>query len=345
MNRAHLVLIAVLTVMACGEDKTPVVPTGPAPNPQPALLSVVIEGPPSVGPRETAQVRAMARFADGSERDVTADARWTTSRSTVATVDAGVITGQALGRAQIRATYQSRSAGLPIVIKPQGTFVLNGTVTEPGSVNIGMATVAVLGTPLYQVSTDNLGFYELFGVSGPLTLRVSRPGYLDETRTLTVTQDQKFDVQIRPITAPTNVTGTYRVTLTISPSCSIVPNDQKTRTYDATIGQDSAKVNVQLGDAKFLAGPDGEKSRLNGTVFGSTVTFVWGEGSAYYYYYNDYYVQELLPGGQILGIWGRLVAPVAQTLSGNLVGGFSFREGNRTGTCSAADNRVVFTRK
>ena len=139
------------------------------------------------------------------------------------------------------------------MIKPEGTFVLSGNITEPGPVNIGMATVAVLGGPLNQVTANSFGFYELFGVSGTLTLRVSKPGYRDETRTLTVTQDQTLDVQIRPISAPTNVAGIYSVTLTISPSCSIVPDDQKTRTYTATIGQDMARLDVQLGDANFVA--------------------------------------------------------------------------------------------
>ena len=165
-----------------------------------------------------------------------------------------------------------------MVIIPEGTFILNGTITGPGPVNIGMATVAVLGGPLNQVTADRFGFYELFGVLGTLTLRVSKPGYRDETRTLTVTEDQTFDVRIRPISATICVAGTYGVTLTISPSCSIVPNDQKTRTYTATIGQDMARVNVQLGDAKFVVVSGGEKNSFTGSVLGSTVTFDWGEG-------------------------------------------------------------------
>ena len=347
MNRAYLVSIAVLIAAACeGDTKLPG-PTTPTPTPEPSLASLVIQGPLTVGPRQTAQLKAVARFSDGSERDVTPDARWTSSQAAIATVDAGVIMGQALGRAQIRATYVSRSASLSMVIKPEGTFVLAGNITEPGPVNIGMATVAVLGGTLNQVTANSQGFYELFGVSGTLSLRVSKPGYRDETRTLSVTQDQTFDVQIRPISSPTRVAGTYSVILTISPSCSIVPDDQKTRTYTATIAQDMARVTVQLGDAKFVAESGREKNSFNGTVFGSTVTFDWGDGSFYYYYYNLYHVQEILPGGQILGIWGKLVAPAAPTISGNLVGGFSFRAGTggRTSTCSATDNTVVFTRR
>ena len=84
-------------------------------------------------------MKAVARFTDGSERDVTAEARWTSSQPQIATVDAGVITGQALGRTRIRATYMSRDASLTIVVKPEGTFILSGDITEPGPVSIGMA--------------------------------------------------------------------------------------------------------------------------------------------------------------------------------------------------------------
>ena len=185
-----------------------------------------------------AQVRAVARFTDGTERDVRADATWTSTQPQIATVDAGVITGRALGRTVIRATYMSRGASLTIVVKPEGTFILSGNIIEPGPVSVGSATVTVLGGPLNQVTANSFGFYEVFGVSGTVTLRVSKPGYLDETRTLTVTQDQRLDLQIRPISGPTPVAGIYRMTLTISPSCSIVPDDQKTRTYTAAIGQD-----------------------------------------------------------------------------------------------------------
>lgn len=351
MNRAYLAVICVLITVSCGGDKTPFVlrdptPTTPTPTPtaNAVLSTVVIQGPaPTVGPGQTAQVKAVARFSDGSERDVSPDATWTSSQPQIATVDGGMIKGQALGRTVIRAGYMSRSVSLTIVVQPEGTFIVSGNITEPGSVAVGTATVAVLGGPPNSVATNSVGFYELFGASGTVTLRVNSPGYLDETRTLTVTQNQRLNVEIRPIMGPTPVVGTYRMTLTISPSCSIVPDDQKTRMYTATIGQDGARLTIQLSDANFVRDSRVEKSSFSGRVSGSTVTFDLGSG-----YYVSYYganVQETLPGGQILGIWGTMAAPAAQTISGNLVGGFTFREGNRTRGCSAPDNRVVFTRK
>ena len=70
------------------------------------------------------------------------------------------------------------------------------------------------------------------------------------------------------------------------------------------------------------------QNSFNGRVVGSTVTFDWGDGYAAFYY-GTTSVSEILPGGQILGIWGTMVASAApQTISGTLVGGFTFREGN-----------------
>jgi hypothetical protein len=140
------------------------------------------------------------------------------------------------------------------------------------------------------------------------------------------------------------VAGIYPLTLTISPSCAIVPNDQKTRTYTAAIGQNEALLRIELGDANFVTSGGRARNAFSGRVFGNMVTFDWGNGYYAFYYGAD--VQEILPGGQILGIWGSMTTSAsAQTIAGTLVGGFTFREGNSTRGCSAADTQVVFTRK
>src|SRR5207245_7672713 len=125
----------------------------------PVLTSFLIQGPPpTVGPGQMVQVKAVARYTDGSERDVGAEATWISTQPQIATVNAGVITGQALGRTLIRATYMSRGASLTIVVKPASTFILSGNITEPGPVNVGSATVTVLGGPLNQVTANSFRF-------------------------------------------------------------------------------------------------------------------------------------------------------------------------------------------
>ena len=341
MKRACLVL-AVLVMVSCDGDKpSPLV--GPAPVTA-ILSSVLFQGPdpPTVGPGESARLKAIGRYSDGSEKDVSADATWTSSQTRIATVAAGVITGQALGRVTISARFESRTASLRVVIQPAGTFILSGNITEPGPINVGSATIAVGSN---QVTSNTGGFYELFGVSGTVSVRAGKPGYFDETRALTVTENQRLDLQIRPVLAPTSIAGNYRVTLTISSACASIPAEHKTRTYTAAIEQSSARVRVQLRDANFGANSRGEaKNVFEGKVIGNTVTFEWGTGSNYYYYYDDLAILEVLSSTQTLGIWGRMEAQVAPTISGNLVGGFFLREGNRTSRCSDSNNTVVFTR-
>ena len=352
MNRACLV-VAVLITVSCEGDRpsplprSPTGPTGPMEPPAPRAPVItdfaVQELPPRIGPGESARVQAIARFSDGSERDVAAEATWTSTQPTIATVEAGVVTGRALGRVTIQARYESRTSTLEMVIQPAGTFSLFGLITEPGPVTVDAATVALEESP-NQVTSDRYGHFELFGVSGRVTVRASKPGYRDDRRRLTVTEDQGLELQIRPLMAPTSIAGNYRVTLAISPSCAIVPDDQKARTYTAVIEQTGAFIQIRLGDANF--GVDQPRNTFQGKVTGSTVTFEWGE-PYYYYYYHYGGIQEILPGGQILTIFGQMQTQSAQTMSGNLVGMFSLRENNnrtRTRTCSTSDSTVVFTR-
>jgi Carboxypeptidase regulatory-like domain len=348
MKPASLAALSLVLTMACGGDSTVRPPTTPT-STNPTLVSFSVQGPSTVPPGRTAQAKAVARFSDGSERDVTAEARWTATSNKVAIGAAGMLTGLALGRTTIRATYMFRDASLTIIVEPDGTFILRGNVTEPGNVAVEDAAVEVLSGPSSQVTTNYVGFYELFGVSGTFNLRVSKQGYVDETRTLTVTQDQTQDVQIRPRSQPAAVAGIYSVTLTASPSCSKLPAEAQTRTYTADVAQDVARLLITLRDASFVTDQHGLRNTFTGKVFGNTVTFSIG-GGGYYYYYSfggPGRVQELLSGGQTLGIWGTMTAPaIPQSISGTLTGGLTLNQGTRfIAACSASDNQVVFTRK
>ncbi len=355
MTRTRFAALFVLFTMACDGDRP--VPTAPSLTTTPVLVNLTVQGPSSIPPGETVSLKAVARYSDGAERDVTSEATWASTQQAVATVSAGTVTGVALGRTLIRVEYSApsadglrverRGASLLIVVKPDGTFILSGTVTEPVGVTVGNATVEVIDGPSNRVTTNSSGFYELFGVSGTFTLRASKQGYLDETRALTVSQDQRVDLQIKPLSPPATVTGRYAVTFTASSSCTSLPGDAKLRTYRAEIVQDVARLLVTLHDAEFIHDPrQGWRNKFSGKVFGDTVTFDTGAEDYYYYYYGAP-IQEVLASDQVLGIWGIMTAPATpQTISGTLAGGFSIKQGGRsTSSCSAKDHQVVFTRK
>ena len=72
---------------------------------------------PAIG--ATAQFTATATMADGSTQDVTNQAAWSSSDSSIATVSSsGMVTGVAAGSVTVAATYQSVSASDAIVLAP-----------------------------------------------------------------------------------------------------------------------------------------------------------------------------------------------------------------------------------
>jgi hypothetical protein len=341
MNRhAWIAAAGIFIAVACHKDKA-APPTSPSPSASLATLSFQAPQLTSVAPGKTAQMAAIARYSDGTEREVTNDASWTSSQPQIATVSKGAVTGLALGQTQIRANYQSRSVSFTIVVKPEGTFVVSGVITEPGGIRVQGATLTVvggIGGAPYQVVSPS-GSYQLFGVAGTVTMRVSKDGYLDQNLTLNVTQDQKLDLELRQIVPPVSVGGTYRMTLTISPSCSVIPDDLKTRIYTATITQDSARLTIRLSDANLPA----SNNTFTGTVFGSTVTF--DLGSDYYLSYYGAVVQEILPQAT-LGVWGKVVTPASpQIISGTLVGGFTYGASRSNSVCPSNNSKVVLTPK
>ena len=235
MKRASLIAVSFLLTLACDGDKAPTTPQPPF-VPAATTVSFAVSPPiQTIPPGQTARLTATAHYSDGSTRDVTSQASWTSSQVRVATVSAGAVTGVALGRTMIRANFERFSTAMTIVIQPDGTFILKGKVTEPGGVVVGSAAVEVISGPPNQAITNSIGDYELFGMAGTFILRVGKTGYFDERRTVTMSGDQSLAVEITPRSAPAGVAGTYRVTFTASPSCTTLPAELKTRTYTARI--------------------------------------------------------------------------------------------------------------
>ena len=341
MNRASLIAISFFFMLACGGDKVSSVAPAPvviAPTSLSVSVSPVIQ---TIPPGQTARLIATARYSDGSTKDVTSQAIWTSSQTNVATVSAGAVTGVSLGRTVIRVNFERWSSSETIVIEPDGTFILKGTVTEPTGVGVDGASVEVISGPPNQVMTDSFGSYELFGVAGTFVLRMGKTGYFDERRTVTMSADRFLFVELTPRFAPAGVAGTYQVTFTASASCMILAAEQKTRSYTAQIDQDAARLLITLSGASFFA----RQNTFSGKVIGDTVTFYLGDGRTHHDSIGGA-IEELLSNGQIVGIFGTMTAPATpQSISGTLVGGFTLKTGNQITSCSAVDNQVVFTRR
>src|SRR5262245_23051851 len=106
-----VVIAGATTGFACSHG-----PTAPPAAPR----GVAVRGAaPAIG--WTTQFVATATLADGSSRDVTADAAWTSSSTAVVTVSTdGVVTGIDPGEADVRVTYQGLSGSVHVAIgRPQ----------------------------------------------------------------------------------------------------------------------------------------------------------------------------------------------------------------------------------
>ena len=168
----------VLTVAAVFASATRCGDTPMPPSPVPLRATALrIEGVSDLkSAGEQTRLTARAAFNDGSERDVTTLASWTSSDAAVATIaPGGLVTATGLGVTDIRATYLVVRATLSLVVSPVPTYSAGGWVRSPGSSGVQGVLVSepVSGR---STLTINSGEYRLIGLVGPRLL-FEKDGY------------------------------------------------------------------------------------------------------------------------------------------------------------------------
>jgi hypothetical protein len=137
---------------------------------------------------DTSQLTAMASLSDGTTKDVTADARWGTSRAAVITIGTpGEARVAAFGVAYVTANYSAKFASAMITATPVGTFALYGRVREPGGGSLPGARVTETTTHR-SFTTDSNGEFS-FGELPQLqaNLIAEKDGYEPAPLTATFT--------------------------------------------------------------------------------------------------------------------------------------------------------------
>ena len=111
--RVICTLAMLAAALACGKKSSNPL----APSAEPTLQSVDIVGKTDYVVGETLQLRALARYSDGTQQDVTAQAQWSDFGSGAISVSAsGLLEALAVGRCGVLATYQNVSGKLAVKV-------------------------------------------------------------------------------------------------------------------------------------------------------------------------------------------------------------------------------------
>lgn len=216
MRLAAYVRLATLTpffisLLACSgspDRKLADTPTSPAPV-APTAVSVSVTGsaPPVGG---SSSFAAAATLSDGTVRNVTNEANWKSSNTSVVTVNGdGTVSASAAGEADISATYQEKTGVTHLAIKPakRTTFTLGGTIIDGLSLgvlpNVGVRIVDGANAGK-SATTNGAGDYSIADVApGSMTVIAGPTSYHPEaTRGVVVADDTRLDIYMARMPPP-----------------------------------------------------------------------------------------------------------------------------------------------
>ena len=178
-----LMLILIGVLVACGGKGQPAsnaTSSGSGTPPSPTLAAILVSpGAASIAPGGDQQFTATGIYSDGSSRDLTSAAQWSTSDSTVASIASGMASG--LGNGTVTVTAIAPSAPF------KGTATLTVTNPNPGA-TLQSITVSP-ANPIIPVNTTQqftaTGSYS-DGSSRDLTTRVTWSSSSTATATIDV---------------------------------------------------------------------------------------------------------------------------------------------------------------
>jgi hypothetical protein len=245
------------------------------------------------------------------------------------------------------------SQDLTVLVLEPGTFRISGTVTEArgGPLSAAIEIVSGRGTGLH--TTTARGQYALYGVAGDVQLRASADGFETQVHRTVVTDQTTNDFDLKPLVTPTDISGSWILTLSASPSCrAALPEVAWKREFDAGIAQQGTQFQITLTSPTTYDN-GGVHARV-GRIFGQALSFlIEGNEDEGTYIYPDF--ADRLSPTQWVAILGTVQGTVTgseirTTLDGNL----DYYESLATATifavppialCRAKDSGMVFRRR
>ena len=344
------VTLAVAFVAACGGSTTTTQPSPPTPAASPTgatLTDLRVDGPASVPPGGSAQYTATATYSDGSSRNVTADAKWTSTNDSVLSVTpAGGMTTHVTGFADVVATLGTRSHSREVVVVPEGRYLVKAFASEDQvTAMIYGVRVEVVSGPAagLAATTDWDGLALLVGVPTDAQLRFTKDGYDPAVQSVHVSNNwAEVRVQMLSSAARPSLPGGYQLTISSAPCAdgTVLPEQVRTRVYGARIWNAGARVMVELDAANFalqfcpICG-ETRGNRFTGQAEVLDARFTLEDYAAPFDWNAGVYpnVVERLPDGRLLVIAGHaIVAPTGSGFAGTLDGSIAVFDSLNIGT-------------
>ncbi len=313
MRTRHL-LAFVAAVAVCGlttscdEAHSPETPLTPTP---PTLITrLELSGPGTFAPGQTPVFTLVAFVNDGTQQDVTATAQWTSNNaSVVGTLGQGRYRANAMGDTQINARYGAFNASREVIVVPTGTFRVIGRVVEspeesfwvPGA-HVQVRDSSGNGP---AADADALGYFRLYGVKPDTEFVVSRTGYLDSVRHVTIDNHSTVNVAISLAGPRAQIVGAYTVTLDLTGCRDGFRQDYAHRVYTAVVQQSGANVEVRFTEPAFAVNSANRGNLMQGRVDPTGLYLTADAGGYYYYGPGDFpFLVEVLPDGSRLVVSG-----------------------------------------
>ena len=258
-----------------------------------------IVGPASIAPGLSAQYSLIQIMSNGSSRPA-AGAIWSSSQPALLQVSATGLAnaqsnqrGEATLQAELTDTASAgvRRASREILVLPDGTFRVVGTVTEEDATNIPIAGARVeaaadteQSSPIATFATAGPdGRYKLYGVPREALLRVRKDGYVTAEERVELSSHETRNIQLRLEGTRLALAGDYTMTIEVAHDACGLPDELRRRTYDAVIAQNGPQLTVTLTSPRFLVDAIGQGNRFTGVVTTAGATFQMRSFADYYY--------------------------------------------------------------
>jgi uncharacterized protein YjdB len=252
------------------------------------LVSVAVTpATASVAIGATQKLVAVATYSDGSSRDVTVGAAWTSAAPAIATVNAtsGVAAGVSVGNAVVTAAFSGKSGTSTLTVLPAALVSIAVLPANP-SVNIGasqqfvamgtfsnnttrdISALSTFASATTTVATINAATGLAVGVSAGTSVISATSGGLSGNTTLTVNPVTLVSLALTPQAPSLQIGATRQLTATATYSNGTTADVTSTTTY-ASNATASANVGATNG---LVSGVAAGTAVITGTYNGKTAT-------------------------------------------------------------------------